>query len=60
MDALLAAFALEAKEVASVKVEEDTRPSPRSCACLVACTLKVIGIMSENSRMREAFRTVAS
>lgn len=43
MDALLAAFALEAKEVASVKFEENTRPSPRSCACLVSCILKVIG-----------------
>lgn len=40
VDALLAAFALESEEVASVKVEENSRPSPRSCACLVGCTLK--------------------
>jgi hypothetical protein len=41
LDAVLAAFALEAKEVTKVVVENDTRPSPRSCACFVACTVQV-------------------
>lgn len=40
LDAVLAAFALEAKEVTKVVVENDTRPSPRSCACFVACTVQ--------------------
>ena len=41
VDALLAAFKLADSAVGRVTFEDGARPSPRTCACLVACTVKV-------------------
>ncbi len=41
MDALLAAFKLAGSAVGRVTLEDGVRPSPRTCACLVACPVKV-------------------
>mmetsp|Transcript_19719 Transcript_19719/g.59590 ORF Transcript_19719/g.59590 Transcript_19719/m.59590 type:complete len:540 (-) Transcript_19719:140-1759(-) len=40
VDAILEAFKLADSAVGRVTFEEGVRPSPRSCACLVPCTIK--------------------